>query len=141
MRRMRKARDLSLEQMAERCGPPTTAGQVSDVERGKVGNPGIELFLRLCRGLEITPDQLLIEAGELAPPPGYLSPAPPAPELYRAKTLLEQALAAVTAVLPSPDDEPPDPKRRGQQEKQSPRRRRDLLPDEGEQPGGQEEVG
>lgn len=56
IRKLRKARELSQEQLAERVG--TSPKYLSRIETGRE-NPTLDLLLRLARGLKVEPYEIL----------------------------------------------------------------------------------
>jgi predicted transcriptional regulator len=63
VRARRKAADLSMRGLAERCRVPVSA--IGTLEAGRGGEPGLMMILIVCDGLAITADMLL---GELPTP-------------------------------------------------------------------------
>ena len=57
IRQIRKTRDLTQKDLAALVG--VSDRHISAVERGRE-NPGIDMLIRLCRVLEVTPDYLLL---------------------------------------------------------------------------------
>jgi transcriptional regulator with XRE-family HTH domain len=57
---LRQAQDLSMEQLAARCTPPTTASQINKLEKGKV-KLSLEWIYRLAEALQVHPVELLEE--------------------------------------------------------------------------------
>jgi transcriptional regulator with XRE-family HTH domain len=59
MRTARKEKGYTQEKLAELIG--VTTGHVGSIERGKA-KIGLETFVRICRVLGVTPDQLLFDS-------------------------------------------------------------------------------
>ncbi|NIM07178.1 MAG: helix-turn-helix domain-containing protein [Armatimonadetes bacterium] len=70
---LRRRRGWTQGQLAQRAR--TTPEYISQLERGKKTNPGIDLLTRLALALETTPDFILIQAGML--PVSDNMPLPP----------------------------------------------------------------
>lgn len=94
----RKARDISLRQMAENLG--ITPAYLSDIEKGRRNPPDIETLIKIAKLLHLTPDEkntMLDYAGndrkQIAPDlPGYIMDVPEArTALRKARDLGKQA--------------------------------------------------
>jgi len=77
LRKIRREKGLSLEALAKKCD--MNFGHIGDIERGDIERPGIDLVFKLCTGLEITPNDLFIEAGLLAVNGTQEAVSPPQP--------------------------------------------------------------
>lgn len=78
LRRIRKRQRLALEALGRLSGVPFE--HIGDIERGGVKSPGIVNLTKICRGLGITVNDLLIEAGEMEAPEGYAPPSVSGPD-------------------------------------------------------------
>lgn len=61
IRKLRRERDYTLEQLAEQI--PMSASNLSRLELGSQGPPADEIIERIARALEVEPAQLLRSAG------------------------------------------------------------------------------
>lgn len=55
LRALRIKQELTLDQLSKRSGVPKQ--RISDIELGKINNPGFKEVVRIAWGLGITPDQ------------------------------------------------------------------------------------
>ena len=90
LRRLREEAGLALRQLEKRCGVP--ASVTGKIERGEVQAPGLLIVAKLCAGIGITVNDLLIASGHMVAPTGYT-----APELDRLATRadIERVLEAI----------------------------------------------
>lgn len=59
IRKARKEKGYTQEKLAELVS--VTTGHIGSIERGKA-KIGLETFVRICRALDVTPDQLLFDS-------------------------------------------------------------------------------
>lgn len=62
LKRFRKEKSMTLQQLADESG--ISAGYISKIERGEV-NPSVKNIQRLCFALNITANELMVDAGEV----------------------------------------------------------------------------
>ena len=62
LKRFRKEKSMKLQQLADESG--ISAGYISKIERGEV-NPSVKNIQRLCFALNITANELMVDAGEV----------------------------------------------------------------------------
>ncbi|WP_027633348.1 helix-turn-helix domain-containing protein [Clostridium hydrogeniformans] len=57
---LRREKRISLSQLSYKSG--VARGYLTELEKGKYSNPGIQVLGKLCKALKVTPNELISES-------------------------------------------------------------------------------
>lgn len=95
LREMRERKKMSLRDLEIASG--VLLGVIGKIERGDVESPGLLPVAKMCAGLGVTPNDVLIAAGMLSPPDAYRSPELDPPATRRDIEMLRAEIDALRA--------------------------------------------